>query len=143
MSTINFHSRAASQPRNLGNCHTLAKFIGDDCPQINNSICNMLWGVGWDKNPVLNAVYRVKNFNSLFHNAFTLFRSFLKVLFLFFEVVYYHYTFKNILVLNTRRKYNEYKKMSLGREIMGMFHFQVSYISHIFYKKYIYFKEFM
>ena len=46
LSTINFHSRAASQPRNSGNCHTLVKFMGDNCPQINNSICKMLLGVG-------------------------------------------------------------------------------------------------
>lgn len=76
LSTIHFHSRAASQPRNLDNCHTLVKFMGDNCPQINNSICKMPLGLGWGKNPVSSAVYSVKNFNSLLYNAYTLFLKF-------------------------------------------------------------------
>lgn len=71
LSTINFHSRAASQPRNSGNCHTLVKFMGDNCPQINNSICKMLLGVGQGKNSVSSAVYSFKDFNSLLYNICT------------------------------------------------------------------------
>lgn len=67
LSTIHFHSRAASQPRDLGNCHTLVKLTGVNCTQINNFISKMRLGLGKDKNPVLNAVYWIENFNSLLH----------------------------------------------------------------------------
>lgn len=67
LSTIHFHSRAASQPRNLGNCHVLVKLTGVNCTQINNFISKMLLGLGKDKNPILNVVYWIENFNSLLH----------------------------------------------------------------------------
>lgn len=92
---IHFHSRAASQPRNLGDCHTLIKLIRDNCTQINNFISKMLLGLGKDKNPVLNAVYWIKNFNSLLH----LLVCFLKSSFLLFALVYYCFVLNTILTL--------------------------------------------
>lgn len=90
LNTINFHSRAASQPRNLGNCHTLVKFIGDNCPQINNSIYKMPLGGGEEEESCIKIcvkilVQRVESFNWVSNNACTHSLAFKKkVLFLMF-----------------------------------------------------------